>query len=124
MRALPRAAVTRVLGSAELSRVILCCAFLRDPDGNQIEAVCHAAGVTVHERAAFALMDAHPCGKQAVDVMRLTHGARFAGYSKIDPSKNRSIAMWSPLSPFAAKFAAVSPYAGNGLLRNFEPFNP
>jgi hypothetical protein len=27
-------------------------------------------------------------------------------------------------SPFAAKFVAISPYAGNGLLRNFEPFNP
>ncbi|MFX7756180.1 hypothetical protein ABTJ91_21025, partial [Acinetobacter baumannii] len=28
------------------------------------------------------------------------------------------------IPPFAAKFVTVSPYAGNGLLMNFEPFRP
>ena len=28
------------------------------------------------------------------------------------------------IPPFAAKFVTISPYAGNGLLMNFEPFRP
>jgi hypothetical protein len=68
-------------------------------------------------------MDAHPGGKEIASVMRSTHGVLGAGLQTQSDEKSlhRDVVT---TSPFAAKFAAVWPYAGNGLLRNFEPFNP
>ena len=59
--------------------------------------------------------------------MRAMHNARMIERHDIASGQNPSrIAGRDPVTvpPFAAKSVAFPPYAGNGLLRNFEPFTP
>jgi hypothetical protein len=60
--------------------------------------------------------------------MRVVHNARTIHRHNIAVTPNRPpyARRRDPVTvpPFAARSAAFPPYAGNGLLRNLEPFTP
>lgn len=59
--------------------------------------------------------------------MHATHNERSirqCGVAAMQMSRLLNCCGYVTVPPFAAKFVTVSPYAGNGLLRNFESFSP
>jgi len=72
-------------------------------------------------------MDASFRGLHAFTVMHAAHNEHAIGRSDVAAMQASGISAcrgYVANSPFAAKFVTISPYAGNGLLRNLEPFNP
>lgn len=73
------------------------------------------------------MMDALFRGLRAFTVMHTAHNEHSLRRSDAAAMQYLEILRcrrYVTASPFAAKFVTVSPYAGNGLLRNREPFNP
>lgn len=56
--------------------------------------------------------------------MRVAHGGRRVARRAVKLSGKLPRRGDVIVPPFAAEFVTVLPYAGNGLLMNFEPFNP
>ena len=87
-------------------------AFVRDPDGNNVEAVCHAAGVTARRRTIVDLTGlecpADPTGLEtivvpAASVLDLIGNTPMVDVSNLSPNPNvRILAKLESQNPFGS----------------------